>query len=223
MSSSPVGSQVSHAVTWAAELRGASCLQGPEQDTNGAPDGEAAVCVRPRALIVGLLGCRAAGRDGGSRKAGKGRRLRLLTLGRVHTHSRHHWLQQWNCSPAPWALQPGRHLVTRAPAAGYLGLYVFYVVTVVLCTWIYRWQRRRSLVSSMPATPGEGVCWSPTGPSPHSHPTPAPAPFAAAWRLRGLGHCPSLLRAFSPHSAKSRLMLLPVLRKPPLPGLVHVY
>uniref|UniRef100_A0A673VB93 Solute carrier family 8 member B1 n=1 Tax=Suricata suricatta TaxID=37032 RepID=A0A673VB93_SURSU len=36
---------------------------------------------------------------------------------------------------------------------GYLGLYVFYVVTVVVCTWIYRWQRRRSLVYSMPATP----------------------------------------------------------------------
>uniref|UniRef100_A0A8C0TPU8 Solute carrier family 8 member B1 n=1 Tax=Canis lupus familiaris TaxID=9615 RepID=A0A8C0TPU8_CANLF len=36
---------------------------------------------------------------------------------------------------------------------GYLGLYVFYVLTVVLCTWIYRWQRRRSLVYSMPGTP----------------------------------------------------------------------
>ncbi|XP_015422766.1 PREDICTED: sodium/potassium/calcium exchanger 6, mitochondrial [Myotis davidii] len=49
------------------------------------------------------------------------------------------------------ALYRGR--VTLAWALGYLGLYVFYVVTVVLCTWIYRWQRRRSLVSSMPATP----------------------------------------------------------------------
>uniref|UniRef100_A0A4X1TE86 Solute carrier family 8 member B1 n=2 Tax=Sus scrofa TaxID=9823 RepID=A0A4X1TE86_PIG len=36
---------------------------------------------------------------------------------------------------------------------GYLGLYVFYVVTVVLCTWIYQWQRRRSLVCSVPDTP----------------------------------------------------------------------
>nr|KAF6266974.1 solute carrier family 8 member B1 [Pipistrellus kuhlii] len=36
---------------------------------------------------------------------------------------------------------------------GYLCLYAFYVVTVVLCTWIYRWQRRRSLAASMPATP----------------------------------------------------------------------
>ncbi|XP_058387467.1 mitochondrial sodium/calcium exchanger protein [Diceros bicornis minor] len=43
--------------------------------------------------------------------------------------------------------------VTLAWALGYLGLYVFYVVTVVLCTWIYRWQRRRSLVYSMPGTP----------------------------------------------------------------------
>uniref|UniRef100_G1SKH7 Solute carrier family 8 member B1 n=1 Tax=Oryctolagus cuniculus TaxID=9986 RepID=G1SKH7_RABIT len=36
---------------------------------------------------------------------------------------------------------------------GYLGLYVFYVVTVILCTWIYRWQRTQSLVYSMPGTP----------------------------------------------------------------------
>uniref|UniRef100_A0A8C3X3B2 Solute carrier family 8 member B1 n=1 Tax=Catagonus wagneri TaxID=51154 RepID=A0A8C3X3B2_9CETA len=36
---------------------------------------------------------------------------------------------------------------------GYLGLYVFYVLTVVLCTWIYQWQRRRSLVCSVPDTP----------------------------------------------------------------------
>uniref|UniRef100_A0A8D2CZL2 Solute carrier family 8 member B1 n=1 Tax=Sciurus vulgaris TaxID=55149 RepID=A0A8D2CZL2_SCIVU len=36
---------------------------------------------------------------------------------------------------------------------GYLGLYLFYVVTVVLCTWIYRWQRRKSLVCSLPGTP----------------------------------------------------------------------
>ncbi|ELK15483.1 Sodium/potassium/calcium exchanger 6 [Pteropus alecto] len=43
--------------------------------------------------------------------------------------------------------------VTLAWALGYLGLYVFYVVTVVLCTWIYRWQRGRSLVHSMPGTP----------------------------------------------------------------------
>uniref|UniRef100_A0A452SWS9 Mitochondrial sodium/calcium exchanger protein n=1 Tax=Ursus americanus TaxID=9643 RepID=A0A452SWS9_URSAM len=49
------------------------------------------------------------------------------------------------------ALYLGR--VTLAWALGYLGLYVFYVVTVVLGTWIYRWQRRRSLVYSMPGTP----------------------------------------------------------------------
>uniref|UniRef100_G3R2P2 Solute carrier family 8 member B1 n=1 Tax=Gorilla gorilla gorilla TaxID=9595 RepID=G3R2P2_GORGO len=36
---------------------------------------------------------------------------------------------------------------------GYLGLYVFYVVTVILCTWIYRWQRRGSLFCPMPVTP----------------------------------------------------------------------
>nr|KAF6266973.1 solute carrier family 8 member B1 [Pipistrellus kuhlii] len=49
------------------------------------------------------------------------------------------------------ALYRGR--VTLAWALGYLCLYAFYVVTVVLCTWIYRWQRRRSLAASMPATP----------------------------------------------------------------------
>ncbi|XP_020928930.1 sodium/potassium/calcium exchanger 6, mitochondrial isoform X2 [Sus scrofa] len=49
------------------------------------------------------------------------------------------------------ALYLGR--VTLAWALGYLGLYVFYVVTVVLCTWIYQWQRRRSLVCSVPDTP----------------------------------------------------------------------
>ncbi|XP_023059792.1 mitochondrial sodium/calcium exchanger protein isoform X3 [Piliocolobus tephrosceles] len=46
-----------------------------------------------------------------------------------------------------------RGRVTMAWALGYLGLYVFYVVTVILCTWIYRWQRRGSLVYSMPVTP----------------------------------------------------------------------
>ncbi|XP_060049023.1 mitochondrial sodium/calcium exchanger protein isoform X3 [Erinaceus europaeus] len=49
------------------------------------------------------------------------------------------------------ALYRGR--LTLSWALGYLGLYVFYVVTVVLCTWIYRWQQRRSLVCSTPGTP----------------------------------------------------------------------
>ncbi|XP_058547179.1 mitochondrial sodium/calcium exchanger protein isoform X1 [Neofelis nebulosa] len=49
------------------------------------------------------------------------------------------------------ALYLGR--VTLAWALGYLGLYVFYVLTVVVCTWLYQWQRRRSLVYSMPGTP----------------------------------------------------------------------
>ncbi|XP_013359048.1 PREDICTED: sodium/potassium/calcium exchanger 6, mitochondrial isoform X2 [Chinchilla lanigera] len=49
------------------------------------------------------------------------------------------------------ALYLGR--VTLAWALACLGLYVFYVLTVVLCTWIYRWQCRRSLVHSMPGTP----------------------------------------------------------------------
>ncbi|XP_040842880.1 mitochondrial sodium/calcium exchanger protein isoform X1 [Ochotona curzoniae] len=49
------------------------------------------------------------------------------------------------------ALYFGR--ITLAWALGYLGLYVFYVVTVILCTWIYQWQRARSLVCSSPGTP----------------------------------------------------------------------
>ncbi|XP_016058586.1 PREDICTED: sodium/potassium/calcium exchanger 6, mitochondrial isoform X2 [Miniopterus natalensis] len=49
------------------------------------------------------------------------------------------------------ALYLGR--VTLPWALGYLGLYVFYVLTVVVCTWVYQWQRRRSLVYSMPTTP----------------------------------------------------------------------
>ncbi|XP_012519023.1 PREDICTED: sodium/potassium/calcium exchanger 6, mitochondrial [Propithecus coquereli] len=46
-----------------------------------------------------------------------------------------------------------RGRVTLAWALGYLGLYAFYVVTVILCTWVYRWQRRRSLGYSVPGTP----------------------------------------------------------------------
>ncbi|XP_006901077.1 PREDICTED: sodium/potassium/calcium exchanger 6, mitochondrial [Elephantulus edwardii] len=49
------------------------------------------------------------------------------------------------------ALYCGR--VTLAWALAFLGFYVFYVLTVVLCTWIYRWQRRKSLVYSTPGTP----------------------------------------------------------------------
>nr|XP_044988909.1 mitochondrial sodium/calcium exchanger protein isoform X2 [Jaculus jaculus] len=49
------------------------------------------------------------------------------------------------------ALYLGR--VTLVWALGYLGLYLFYVATVILCTWIYQWQQRQSLVYSMPGTP----------------------------------------------------------------------
>ncbi|XP_010009195.1 PREDICTED: sodium/potassium/calcium exchanger 6, mitochondrial [Nestor notabilis] len=37
--------------------------------------------------------------------------------------------------------------------AGYLGLYIFYVLTVVLCTWIHRWQRGDGPVPSGPWEP----------------------------------------------------------------------
>ncbi|XP_053443221.1 mitochondrial sodium/calcium exchanger protein isoform X4 [Nycticebus coucang] len=46
-----------------------------------------------------------------------------------------------------------RGRVTLPWALGYLGLYVFYVITVILCTWIYQWQRRKSLTYSVPRTP----------------------------------------------------------------------
>ncbi|XP_076416197.1 mitochondrial sodium/calcium exchanger protein isoform X2 [Peromyscus maniculatus bairdii] len=49
------------------------------------------------------------------------------------------------------ALYLGR--ITLAWALGYLGLYVFYVVTVILCTWVYQRQRSTSLIHSMPETP----------------------------------------------------------------------
>lgn len=60
--------------------------------------------------------------------------------------------------PAPgwalalWALRPGRHLVASVPlSAGYLGFYMF-SWSLWFSAWIYQWQRRRSLVCSMPAT-----------------------------------------------------------------------
>ncbi|XP_045152635.1 mitochondrial sodium/calcium exchanger protein [Echinops telfairi] len=43
--------------------------------------------------------------------------------------------------------------VTLSWALGYLGFYLFYVLTVVLCTCFYRWQRRKALVYSTPGTP----------------------------------------------------------------------
>lgn len=49
------------------------------------------------------------------------------------------------------ALYLGR--ITLAWALGYLGLYVFYVVTVIICTWVYQRQRSRSLVHSISESP----------------------------------------------------------------------
>ncbi|XP_062360272.1 mitochondrial sodium/calcium exchanger protein [Cinclus cinclus] len=50
-------------------------------------------------------------------------------------------------------------------ALGYLGLYVFYVLTVVLCTWIHRWQRGDGL-----APPGP---WEPEIPADVEEPEPS--------------------------------------------------
>ncbi|XP_052545347.1 mitochondrial sodium/calcium exchanger protein isoform X1 [Tympanuchus pallidicinctus] len=47
--------------------------------------------------------------------------------------------------------------ITLGEALGYLGLYVFYVFTVVLCTWIHRWQR-----GDGPSQPGP---WEPAIPT----------------------------------------------------------
>ncbi|NXD11177.1 NCLX protein, partial [Nothocercus nigrocapillus] len=41
-------------------------------------------------------------------------------------------------------------------ALGYLGLYIFYVITVVLCTWIHRRQRADGLAPPRPWEPGRG-------------------------------------------------------------------
>ncbi|KAK4813320.1 hypothetical protein QYF61_026483 [Mycteria americana] len=43
--------------------------------------------------------------------------------------------------------------ITLGEALGYLGLYVFYVFTVVLCTWIHRRQRREGLAPPGPWEP----------------------------------------------------------------------
>ncbi|KAM9526918.1 mitochondrial sodium/calcium exchanger protein isoform 2-T2 [Guaruba guarouba] len=47
--------------------------------------------------------------------------------------------------------------ITLGEALGYLGLYIFYVLTVVLCTWIHRWQR-----GDGPGPPG---AWEPEMPT----------------------------------------------------------
>ncbi|NXD62818.1 NCLX protein, partial [Eolophus roseicapillus] len=51
----------------------------------------------------------------------------------------------WGCCNPHWVPHPG-----------YLGLYIFYVLTVVLCTWIHRWQR-----GDGPGPPG---AWEPEMP-----------------------------------------------------------
>lgn len=56
-----------------------------------------------------------------------------------------------------WREQPGGAVTPhRSPIPGYLGLYVFYVFTVVLCTWIHRRQRREGLAPAGPWQPGKG-------------------------------------------------------------------
>ena len=71
------------------------------------------------------------------------------------------------------AAQGSRNL--SGPMAGYLGLYVFYVFTVVLCTWIHRWQRGDGPPQPGPWEPGKecsavpgGIPWHPPL-SPCSH------------------------------------------------------
>ncbi|XP_060105829.1 mitochondrial sodium/calcium exchanger protein [Heteronotia binoei] len=43
--------------------------------------------------------------------------------------------------------------VTLAEALSYIGLYIFYVLTVVVSTWLHKRQRRENLVSSAPTEP----------------------------------------------------------------------
>ncbi|XP_021268825.1 sodium/potassium/calcium exchanger 6, mitochondrial isoform X3 [Numida meleagris] len=62
--------------------------------------------------------------------------------------------------------------ITLGEALGYLGLYVFYVFTVVLCTWIHRWQRGDGSPPPGPWEPGKehsvvlagSLCTSPLPP-----------------------------------------------------------
>lgn len=88
-------------------------------------------------------------------------------------------------------------------SAGYLGLYVFYVLTVVVCTWLYRWQRRRSLVYSMPGTPGKGLGRAPERGRRGLAPS---VPFAAPLDLwRPMSSSSSSVYFFYPFSPRSRL------------------
>lgn len=49
-----------------------------------------------------------------------------------------------------------RNPARAPPIPGYLGLYVFYVFTVVLCTWIHRRQRGEGPTPPSPWEPGKG-------------------------------------------------------------------
>lgn len=69
---------------------------------------------------------------------------------------------------------------------------MFYVATVVLCTWIYRWQRRRSLVYSMPGTPGKSELRPQEGLQSWNPLCPSLLPYVSG----GLCHCSSPLCTF---------------------------
>ncbi|NXY09798.1 NCLX protein, partial [Pteruthius melanotis] len=70
------------------------------------------------------------------------------------------------CGSWGWWEQPGGAMTPHhSPLPGYLGLYVFYVLTVVLCTWIHRRQRGDGL-----APPGP---WEPEMPTDAEEPEPS--------------------------------------------------
>lgn len=80
------------------------------------------------------------------------------------------------CGSWGWWEQPGGAVTPHhSPFPGYLGLYVFYVLTVVLCTWIHRRQRGDGLAPPRPWEPGKGC---PAGMGPLARWDPLPLPLS---------------------------------------------
>lgn len=88
------------------------------------------------------------------------------------------------------------------PIPGYLGLYVFYVFTVVLCTWIHRRQRGEGLAPPGPWEPGKGLPAVPTGP-PACWGLPLPPHLLSSSPQR----CRQMLKSRSPPAQTAEIMV----------------
>ncbi|NWH68048.1 NCLX protein, partial [Geococcyx californianus] len=95
-----------------------------------------------------------------------------ITLGEA-LGEHHEWLELgW------WQEQSGGPVTPPcSPIPGYLGLYIFYVFTVVLCTWIHRRQRAEGLTPPGSWEPGEGHLTVSTGPLMSQGLPPPPSPL----------------------------------------------